>query len=286
MGWNILGKEETTRMKVSTGRFRYKTVMETALTLGNTSFASTLHYQWDLLIHENTQDHYKMSLLTLEHAMIESTSPALNDMFMATKTMMEMFSEVVVTINKQGHIVDVLNQKDILQRYDRVSKQMISLTGGVSMPVNKIYNIPPQDVQEKPRLIKMIQAMEFFEVFFGTIYGRTEYADFNKRRMNHMRNLEYELAFKITTDYNKQAGKRQTLAVQGRSIGVGESNLKKVFGEMPFVAGQPLKFAGAYNGTYLVDNDTGLINQAEVKISEFICPALQGHTTYHLQQVS
>ena len=286
MGWNILGKEETTKIKVGTGRFRYKMAMETALTLGNTSFASTLNYQWDVFIHESTEDHYRISLLTLEHSMIESTNPALNDVFMATKTMMEMFNEVQVLVSKKGDVLDILNARDILNRYQRISKQVISLTGGVSMPVNKIYNVPLQDVQEKPRLIKMIQAMEFFEVFFSTIYGRTEHADFRKQRMNNMRNLEYELVFKITTDYNKQPGKSQRLTVQGKSTGIGESTLKKVFGEMPFVAGQPLRFDGTYNGTYLVNNNTGLLDKAEVKISEFICPMLQGHTTYHLQQLS
>ncbi|WP_343745829.1 hypothetical protein [Chitinophaga sp.] len=281
MAWNLFGQEDI-RLQVQEGKKGYEMKMETDLTMGNTSFTSAIFYRWEVFLHKNTADSYHLSLLTLEHSLLENSSPALADIYMATKTMMEMFSELQLVTDKSGRIKEVSNMEAVRTKFERVSKQPLSFSGGVTLRADQVYNVPLSDITTEEKLIKRVQAMEFFDIFFGSIYGVKVPGSFYRERLNYLRNLPYHLKLKVTTGDVPGKGPEQVraIAIQGNNVPVSEKEITKALGSLPFVAGHPLKFDASFMGSYAIDNKTGWLQHAEIMTSEFVAPTLQGRTKY------
>lgn len=281
MAWaNLFESTDKIIIKEENVRKRYQLICSSSFVMGNINFSSKFLLQWDLFLHEVTDSGYKFSLLTLEHSLLDSDSPALEDMFQATKSMMQMFSEIQVSTDFKGHIIAVHNQKDIEERRKRAGKQLISMDGGISLKAEQIYNIPEGDVTDKDLLIKRIQAMEFFTVFFNGVYGyRVDGTTILKRR-NIMQNFNYDIQL---TKKRENISHENIITIAGKNIGVENKELKKVFAEMPFVQPGDIKFDCTYTGKYTFFEHTGWIKNAAITIKEFIVPTLSSTIHYELK---
>lgn len=286
MAWNLFGQEDV-RLHVPEGRKRYEMRMETGLTMGSISFTSSILYRWEVFLHKNTSDSYHISLLTLEHSLLENSSPALSDIYMATKTMMEMFNELNLITDKSGVIKEILNPDNIREKYERVKIQPLSFSGGVSLRADQVYNIPLSDITEQSKLIKRVQAMEFFDVFFSSIYGVKVPGSFYKERLNYLQNLPYVLKLKATAGDKPGSQKNPTrgISIDGNNVAIPDTTIRKTLGALPFTAGQSLQFDASFAGNYTVETKTGWLSKADVLITEYTAPTLQGRTRYIINEL-
>lgn len=282
MAWNLFGQEDV-RLLIPEGRKRYEMVMETALTLGNIAVTSIISYGWEIFLEKNTTDSYHWNLLTLEHNMLENSSPALTDIFMATKTMMEMFNELRVVTDKSGQVKEVLNMQDIKTKYERVKKQQLSFSGGVSLRADQVYNIPETDISDTSRLLKRVQAMEIFTIFLSDLYGIKVPGNHYRERVNYLQNLPYHLKLRANTTGNTANSQSRKIILQGNNMPVPSANLKKAVEGLPFVNEHPLKFEATFTGNYSIDNKTGWLIHGEILTTEFIAPTLKGNTKYSIK---
>jgi hypothetical protein len=277
---NLFATKDIVRIQEDNVRKRYQLICTSSFVMGNINFSSKFLLQWDLFLHEINNDGYKFSLLTLEHSLLDSDSPALQDMFQATKSMMQMFSEVQVSTDFKGQILEIHNQSDIAERRKRLGKQFISLDGGVSMKAEQIYNIPEEDIMDKNLLAKRIQAMEFFTVFFTGIYGYNESGKTLIKRKNIMQNFSYDLQLTKTREENYN---EITIMVKGQNISKDNRELKKVFAEMPFVISNEIEFNCEYIGKINFIESSGWIKNSDITIKEFISPTLSSTIRYELK---
>lgn len=281
MTWNLLD-QNTVAFKTA-GKSGYELIIDSSSVMGTFHMTSKVLYRWDFFITEILQNGYKASLLTLEHSLLETNNPGMNDIFMATKTMMGMFYEVHLVLDKYGRVTDILNLPDIYERYKRVKVQPISFSGGLSLRADQVYNIPEEHIQEKETVIKMVQTMEFFDIYFFGLYGSDGVELIKKERMNTMRNLSYTLRLKIQHKINP-AGEKGRLLLNGANDAQGQDAVNKAFGQMPFVQGQELSFSAKCSGTINLNAD-GWIEQSTITIKEEVCTTLNGVIQYALRKL-
>jgi hypothetical protein len=210
-------------------------------------------------------------------------TPALNDMFQATKAMMQMFSELQLNIDFKGNIIEVYNQKEINERRERSGKQVISMEGGISMKAEQIYNIPAEDILNKEKLFTRIKAMEFFTVFFGGVYGYRNESVLIVDRRNISQNFNYKLQIQTAISND---GDTKNLLLVGKHTAIEKDAIVKAFKEVPFVIASDIDFKSSYSGHYKLDTKTGWIQEATITLDEYISPTMHSSIHYQLNVVA
>lgn len=283
MSWiNIFQEKEGIGIQDTKSRKTFEMRMESQITMGNISLVSKVLFRWEMFLHKATEKGYHFTLINLEHSLLENSSPALEDIFQATRAMMQMFAEVQVITDRKGNIQEILNQPKIKERWARAKKELISFTEGVSMRAEQVYNIPEAEVDDMPLLTKRIQAMEFFEVFFGGPYGYDLPLSFKKKRQNLMHNMSYESVLEAYADHTYQEKSCKKILLKGINLNVSNKELKAAYGEMPFVEIEKVNFKATRNGIYFIHNQTGWLEHASLSVQEQVSPTLHGEILYNI----
>lgn len=264
--------------------YRYELLMDSIYTIDKSITTSKVLIIWDLLVKQINENGYIIRLQTLEHSLVNTDDSPMEDLFQAIRAMMKMFSEIEVFVTLQGEVITVYNIADIRERYIRAKKELISFHG-TSMRAEEVFNIPETEIDNPLLLNKRIQAMEFFDVYFGALFGRSFPKRYILKKKNLMQNLDIEYDLNGHREVMPTDPHCSQYIIKGDNYPISKKKLLELWGDAIFINKNELEFKGLYNASYIVNDQYGFIKEAELNIIEEFTPTFKLELKYTLKHI-
>ncbi len=278
MEWSLLGNDEWKRQQAL--RILEKGVVNKYLIRNNSEVQiNTMHIKsvneckWMVHVKDIRPDHYVVELFTMENVIVETNNPMMKDVAGFNNLFKEVYNELVMEINYKGELQAVLNAADIRRKWQRVREQLKQL-GEQNANVASVIQLNDHLFDDDKRLMEVIRAMEYFELFFIGFYGKELPGNRSTARNSKFRgnklNWRYDFAYN-----NRRAGGDTThISVHGQvTDSLSESFLRHTYGPSEFVNYKNASPKIFCEGEYQLHTRTGVITGATYRNHEIIDPA-------------
>lgn len=176
----------------------------------NVHMKSRSQMRWNLNVINIKDEFIEVKLYQLDHILVETNNPLIKEVAQLTQVMSRMYNELHLTIDATGKIKDILNRELILSKWRQTRAEMEKIAA--SNPELKNVIILNDDIfNNKEKLIQVVQASEFFLMYFNKVYGRTVPISFKETSPNFFNSANVNWGYKIKNLDNPLLSSKETI---------------------------------------------------------------------------
>ncbi|APU09433.1 hypothetical protein A5M85_03790 [Cellulophaga lytica] len=249
---------------------KYTLTTKTNIQAGHFPVQTKTVIRWSLqVLNIDEKGKAEIELLTLEHLMVETNNPNLQDIASLNQIFGKMYSELHLIIDIQGKVNTILNLKHIQNKWKKTKEDLKKIQEKVPALQNLIdLN---DDIFNSPEKIKLaIENNEFFKHYFHKIYGRPQpISGYSVEQLNLLQTAptSWDYTFTKKPDHDFEHIKKITINYTGEAS-VDTAWKKKAYGHLQEVDTKKIEPKLTENGKYFFDAKTGRLLNSEIIIKE------------------
>lgn len=257
---------------------KYLLTLNSEMNINGLVSETTIEIRWLLSLKEIRDIGYKFELITLDHAMTKGAE--MIELHKVVIQMQKALNELVFTLTPDFKLDKVLNLTQIQKRWQAVKQETFEYYNE-QRSIQEIFNIQEQNFQRHGGVKAMVEAMEFFNIYFNGQYGTKFPITKTKKVPNLFRTVE--IPFRVDYREIRQTDDITMIQFKSNKEMTSSSDIKSTYGKFPFVDSSKVIPQYEYNGFYNLNIENGFIENGEVVFTENVNDKLSGKLHYKIE---
>ncbi len=239
---------------------------------------TVVEIRWLLSLKEINDIGYKFELITLDHSMTKGAE--MMELHKIIIQMQKALNELVFTMTPDFNLDQIVNLSQIQSRWQSVKKESFEYYKE-QHNIQEIFNLQELNFQKQGGIKAMVEAMEFFFVYFNGQYGANLPVTKEKLVPNIFRTVQ--VPFKVKYRELKRTDHIAVIQFRSSKEMTSASDIKSVYGNFPFLEIDKIIPKFEYKGYYNLELETGFIDNGEVIFTEEVSDKLGGKLHYKIE---
>ncbi len=262
-------------------QIKYKLDIQSKMNVGGISSENTVEIRWVITLKNITDDSYTFELLMLDNTMVQTNNDGFGEIHKLVTQMQKALNEIIFNTNRQGVVIKVININTIKEKWQAVKAEIIEYNRNMTS-IQELFALQEQNFEQEGGVEKMVSAIEFFDICFNHIYGKRLPFSINKKIPNFFRT--WDIPFNIHYENNKYNEQINRIEFYGSHAGYSENDMKKAYGNFPFIKTEKLYPQYIYKGNYNMNLKDGFIENGEILYRENVDPKLNAEIIYKISR--
>jgi hypothetical protein len=266
-------KENALRLLQAGITQKYKLLNSSELQLNMMYTKTTNECKWVVNVKDINDKGYIIELFTLENIITETNNEMVHDLAAYKNLFREVYDELVLEIDFFGNLIAVRNLKMLQEKWQRVRADL-EKSLKQHPEVGSVITLNDTLFNNHENVKAIIQALEFFELFFPGFYGKALPAHVQVMRYNRLKSQPFKwwLSFSYPSSYSYyETGQPLQINFEGTiAEALTMQKVEERYGKFEFLNNKTFKPEFKCNGSFLLNRASGLIEQAEYQHHEIL----------------
>ncbi|GAB2700553.1 hypothetical protein GCM10027037_26730 [Mucilaginibacter koreensis] len=265
--WSILNKEESQIAILQPNvTQKYLCTIDSDIQIGTLKVATVTECRWVVTVKEVKTQGYRLEILTLDNHIIKTNNPSVHDVAALNNLFKEIYNELDVEVDRSGKLLKIHNVSQIRNKWQRVRSQLKEMTADETS-INSVVQLNDNIFDNDANIFHTVGAIEFFEIYFNGIYGKT--FPYNGHFMRKSKFQAADIDWNI--NYSLSSDRPNNVRFEGTNTGRPSAEwLKNAYGHFIFLEPATLVPLITCKGNYTINAQTGLITSAEYYTEEVV----------------
>lgn len=260
-------------------RKKYLFTITSNLSIGGVVSESKVEVRWMLELKKILTDGYHFEFITIDNTMVHTNNDGFIEIHHLVNQLQKALNEIEFISDFQGRVKQILNKDVIREKWESVRKEALAYNKSMTS-LNDLFALQSESFNNENALNKMISALEFFEFYFSVIYGRSFPFRTKIRKGNIFKTTE--IPFEVSGSSIIDDEGNISISFKNNDTVLKEEELKKAYGNFPFIDLKQIKPDYKYNCDYLLDSENGFVKEAIIVFKEYISPELNAEIVYKI----
>jgi len=256
---------------------KYLLTIQSKLNIGGFISETEVEIRWLLNLKEITDAGYVFELITLDNIISKDDNSGFSEIHALVRQIQKALNEIKFRIDRRGNLLQVINIDDIKERWSSVKRQAFDFNREATN-LSKVFSLHDEVFEHQGGIEKMVNALEFFDIYLGNLYGRK--FPFNKviERPNLFRTQDIQ--FDLYGSEQRHSSTLAEVTLKSTPTPLSQSQLKRAYGNFPFVQIERLAPHLSFSAKYQLNLVSGFLEQGEICYVEEVSDKLGGTIIY------
>ncbi|RLJ79466.1 hypothetical protein [Pedobacter alluvionis] len=259
---------------------KYLFTITSKLSIGGILSESKVEIRWLIELKEIFDDGYLIEFITLDNTMVETNNEGFTEIHHLVNQLQKAFNEISFISNFEGKINKITNKDIINDKWNSVKKESIAYNKNMTS-LNELFALQDENFNNEEALNTMINSLEFFEFYFGLIFGKKIPLNVKFKKKNVFGTTEIPFEIVESKSWIDDVDDR-IITFKSNNPTLKKDELEKAYGGFPFISIDQINPVYQYDGQYRMDKNIGHIKKALITFKEYVSNDLNSEINYNI----